>query len=105
MHSEPQTRLEERILEALQLVLDPELGFNLVELGMIYNIDIKNDGVVDIDMTTTTRGCPAAGFLLEAVRTSVEALDGVGAVNVVLTYEPEWMPEMAAPQIQARFAL
>jgi len=54
-------------------------------------------------MTTTTPGCPAAGFLTDAVRASVESVEGIRAVNVELTYEPEWMPEMAAPEVQARF--
>lgn len=97
--------LEKQIVESLRLVLDPELGFNLVDLGMIYSIDVADDGSVKIDMTTTTRGCPAAGFLTDAVRASVQTVEGVRAVEVVLTYEPEWMPEMALPDVQARFAL
>jgi metal-sulfur cluster biosynthetic enzyme len=54
-------------------------------------------------MTTTTPGCPAAGYLTDAVRASAESVEGVHAVNVELTYEPEWIPEMAMPEVQARF--
>jgi len=90
-------RLEQQIIDSLRLVLDPELGFNLIDL------DIDDGGKVDISMTTTTPGCPAAGFLTDAVRASVESVEGIRAVNVELTYEPEWMPEMAAPEVQARF--
>ncbi|ELT48745.1 metal-sulfur cluster assembly factor [Brucella sp. ZJ1_1] len=96
-------RLEQQIIDSLRLVLDPELGFNLIDLGMIYSIDIDDGGKVDISMTTTTPGCPAAGFLTDAVCASVESVEGIRAVNVELTYEPEWMPEMAAPEVQARF--
>lgn len=104
MQHAAQAYLEKQIIESLRLVLDPELGFNLIDLGMIYSIDVRNDGLVQIDMTTTTRGCPAAGFLTEAVRASVESVEGVREVNVELTYEPEWIPEMALPEVQARFA-
>ncbi|MFQ0813113.1 hypothetical protein AVM02_15625 [Brucella anthropi] len=105
MQQAAQTHLEKQIIDSLRLVLDPELGFNLVDLGMIYSIDVADDGSVKIDMTTTTRGCPAAGFLTDAVRASVETVEGVRAVEVELTYEPEWIPEMALPDVQARFAL
>ena len=103
MHPAADAPMEQQIIDNLRLVLDPELGFNLIDLGMIYSIDIQNGGVVDISMTTTTPGCPAAGFLIDAVRASVESVEGVRAVNVELTYEPEWIPEMAAPEVQARF--
>ncbi|MFK0683099.1 metal-sulfur cluster assembly factor [Ochrobactrum sp. BD67] len=103
MHPAADAPMEQQIIDNLRLVLDPELGFNLIDLGMIYSIDIQNGGVVDISMTTTTPGCPAAGFLTDAVRASVESVEGVRAVNVELTYEPEWIPEMAAPEVQARF--
>lgn len=103
MQHETHARMETQIIENLRLVLDPELGFNLVDLGMIYSIDIREGGKVDISMTTTTPGCPAAGYLTDAVRASAESVEGVHAVNVELTYEPEWIPEMAMPEVQARF--
>lgn len=62
MQHETYAHMEKQIIESLRLVLDPELGFNLVDLGMIYSIDIGDGGNVDISMTTTTPGCPAAGF-------------------------------------------
>ncbi len=105
MQHETHAHMEKQIIEGLRLVLDPELGFNLVDLGMIYSIDIQDGGLVQIDMTTTTPGCPAAGFLTDAVRASAESVEGVRTVNVELTYEPEWIPEMAMPEVQARFAL
>jgi len=103
MQSEKDGQLEYAILDALRLILDPELGVNLVDLGMIYHIEIVAGETVNVQMTTTTPGCPAAGFLIEAVQTCVEAVEGVSRANIELTYEPAWMPEMALPAVQARF--
>jgi len=103
MQSVNDAQLEYAILDALRLILDPELGVNLVDLGMIYHIEVAGDGTVNVQMTTTTPGCPAAGFLTQAVQTCVEAVDGVSRANVELTYEPAWMPEMALPEVQSRF--
>ncbi|TCQ78607.1 metal-sulfur cluster biosynthetic enzyme [Ochrobactrum sp. BH3] len=103
MQSENDGQLEYAILDALRLILDPELGVNLVDLGMIYHIEIVGSRTVNVQMTTTTPGCPAAGFLIEAVQTCVEAVDGVSRANIELTYEPPWMPEMALPEVQSRF--
>lgn len=103
MHSEKDAQLEYAILNALRLILDPELGFNLVDLGMIYHIEIVSGELVNVQMTTTTPGCPAAGFLIQAVQTCVGAVEGVSRANVELTYEPAWIPEMALPEVQARF--
>lgn len=78
---------------ALTVVIDPEIGENVIDLGLIYRIAI-DDGAVVVEMTTTTRGCPAAAFLKEAVRSAALTVPGVGAVEVKLTYEPAWTPAM-----------
>jgi metal-sulfur cluster biosynthetic enzyme len=85
---------EAEIRHALRGVIDPEIGLNVVDVGLIYDIRVGEDGVAVIDMTTTTRGCPATQYLLDAVRE--RALDtGVAAmVDVRLTYDPPWQPEM-----------
>lgn len=105
MQQEELKRLEDAIREALRIVMDPELGINLVDLGMIYEISVGDNGDVAIKMTTTTRGCPAASFLTQAAQTCIEAVPGVGQVSVELTYEPEWTPDMAIPEARARFAV
>lgn len=104
MKWQEQVALEQAVIEALRIVLDPELGVNIVDLGMIYGVIASEDGLVDILMTTTTRGCPAAGFLTQAVQACAEGVAGVEKANVELTYEPEWQPEMASAEAQARFA-
>ncbi|MBV2143665.1 metal-sulfur cluster assembly factor [Falsochrobactrum sp. TDYN1] len=105
MRSDEREDLIHAIRKALRIVLDPELGVNLVDLGMIYTVAVRENGAADIKMTTTTRGCPAAGFLTQAVRACAESVAGVRQANVELTYEPEWKPEMATVEVQALFAI
>ena len=88
------------IRQALRLVIDPELGENVVDLGLIYAIEVE-EGVVRIDMTTTTRGCPATAYLKDAVETAAWALPGIHYVEVKLTYEPPWTPELMNDEAKA----
>ena len=89
----------ERLVEiALRDVLDPEIGRSVVDLGLIYAIAAAPDGSVAVTMTTTTRGCPLAGFLKQAVALAAGAVEGVSAVEVVLVYEPAWQPAMVAAE-------
>jgi metal-sulfur cluster biosynthetic enzyme len=90
--------LQDAVRVALREVIDPELGRNLVDLGLIYAIEIGAGGAVAITMTTTTRGCPLADFLRQAVETRVGTLDGVASVEARLTWEPAWTPAMALPE-------
>lgn len=86
--------LEVKIIEALQTVFDPELPANIYDLGLVYNIDIKDDGYVNITMTLTAPGCPVAGDIIMDVDTKVRSIDGVKDVNVMLTFDPPWNKEM-----------
>ncbi len=105
MQTEEYDRRENNIRDALRIVVDPELGINLVDLGMIYLIVAHSNGDVSVKMTTTTPGCPAAGFLTMAVKSCVENVTGVKQADVELTYEPVWTPEMAIPEVRAKFAV
>ena len=84
------TNIESSIVDVLKTVFDPEIPVNIYDLGMIYNIDVKDDGSVDIDMTFTAPSCPAADFILEDVRTKVESLEAVRSANINLVFEPAW---------------
>jgi metal-sulfur cluster biosynthetic enzyme len=86
--------LVEQVIDALRVVIDPELGYNIVDLGLVYSIKAAEGAVVDIVMTTTTRGCPATSFLKDGARDGAWAVPGVEFVDVTLTYEPHWTPEM-----------
>ncbi|UCI22934.1 metal-sulfur cluster assembly factor (plasmid) [Mesorhizobium sp. B2-1-8] len=84
---------DEKVKEALRLVIDPELGHNIVDLGLIYAVLVNDGGVVNIVMTTTTRGCPATNYLKEGARDAALDVPGVEFVDVILTYEPPWSPQ------------
>jgi metal-sulfur cluster biosynthetic enzyme len=86
--------LAERVREALQVVIDPEIGHNIVDLGLVYDVTAEQDGAVRITMTTTTRGCPASAYLRDGAHEAAQQVAGVRSVEVELTYEPPWTPEM-----------
>jgi metal-sulfur cluster biosynthetic enzyme len=93
-----------RVREALRVVIDPELGHNIVDLGFIYAIAAK-EGDIRIVMTATTKGCPAAGLLKEGVAASAAQVDGVRSVDVVMTFEPPWTPSRIEPAVQSFLGL
>lgn len=94
------SELEGRIRDALRVVIDPELGHNIVDLGFIYGIAVTN-GDVWIVMTATTRGCPAAGFLKEGAANAAMQMSGVRSVDVTMTFDPPWTPSLIEPAVRA----
>ena len=90
--------VEEKTVEYLKTVFDPEIPVNVWDLGMIYKIDVKDDYTVDLDMTFTAPSCPAADFILEDVRTKVESLDQVKTANVNLVFDPAWDQSMMSEE-------
>lgn len=98
MTQEEKTQIEERIVDVLKTVYDPEIPVDIYNLGMIYKIDVKDDGAVELDMTFTAPNCPAADFILEDVRTKLEGVDGVKTANVNLVFEPAWDQSMMSEE-------
>lgn len=94
MTQEEKTKIEERIVDVLKTVYDPEIPVNIYDLGLIYKVDVQDTGDVDIDMTFTAPSCPAADFILEDVRQKVDSLEGVNNANVNLVFEPTWDQSM-----------
>ena len=94
MTIEEKTKIEERIADVLKTVYDPEIPVNIYDLGMIYKIDVDDEGNLDMDMTFTSPSCPAADFILEDVRTKVESVEGVKTANINLVFEPVWDQSM-----------
>jgi len=88
---------DEQIREALKVVTDPEIGINIVDLGLVYDTDVK-DGDVTITMTLTTPACPAGPFIRDQVREVVAALPGVHAAAVELVWFPPWDPHTMATE-------
>jgi FeS assembly SUF system protein len=97
--------LEERIVEMIKTVYDPEIPVNIYDLGLIYRIEVKEDNSVDIDMTLTAPNCPAADFMLEDVRQKVESIEGIGAVNLQLVFEPEWSQDLMTEEAKLELGL
>jgi metal-sulfur cluster biosynthetic enzyme len=104
MRLQDKEALATTIRDALSIVIDPELGESLVDLGLIYEVAVGDDGIARISMTTTTPGCPATAFLMEAVEAAVLEVEGVQHVDLRLTYEPPWTPEMASEDARLRFS-
>lgn len=94
MTTEEKTKIEERIVDVLKTVYDPEIPVNIYDLGLIYKVDVKDDGEVELDMTFTAPSCPAADFILEDVRQKVDSIEGVTNTTVNLVFEPVWDQSM-----------
>ena len=94
MDADTRLKTEEKIIAMLKTVYDPEIPVNIYDLGLIYKIDLQDDGEVVLDMTLTAPNCPAADFILEDVRTKVESVDSVISANVNLVFEPAWDQSM-----------
>ena len=105
MTQEEKTKIEERIVDVLKTVYDPEIPVNIYDLGLIYKIDVQDDATVDLDMTFTAPSCPAADFILEDVRQKIDALDGVKTCNVNLVFEPEWDKSMMTEEARVELGL
>lgn len=84
--------LESRVLEAVRMVYDPEIPVNIHELGLIYDLKVSPEGVVNIQMTLTAPSCPEAGFIPGRVETAVRGVEGVTDAKVELVWEPAWTP-------------
>ncbi|WP_300811687.1 iron-sulfur cluster assembly protein [uncultured Bacteroides sp.] len=89
---------EEKIVAMLKTVFDPEIPVNVYDLGLIYKIDVADDGSVNIDMTLTAPNCPAADFIMEDIRQKIESIDGVSAATINLVFEPEWDKDMMSEE-------
>ena len=98
MTQEENTKIEERIVDVLKTVYDPEIPVNIWDLGMIYKIDVLDDGNVNVDMTFTSPSCPAADFILEDVRSKIESVSGIKAANIELVFEPVWDQSMMSEE-------
>lgn len=90
--------IEEKIVAMLKTVYDPEIPVNVYDLGLIYKIDVADNGSVNIDMTLTAPNCPAADFIMEDIRQKIESIEGVSAATINLVFEPEWDKDMMSEE-------
>lgn len=91
---------EEQATEALKQIIDPEIGLNIVDLGLVYDVDVEGTAV-NVRMTLTSPGCPVGPQLLNGSKMVLQDLDGVEEVNVDLVWEPFWTPERIDPEHRA----
>lgn len=95
---------EEGARNALRQVKDPELDMNIVELGLVYDVEV-DDGAVRVRMTLTSPGCPAGPMITNDVYRVLRAFEGVKDVNVEIVWEPYWTPERIDPKVRALMGL
>lgn len=105
MTQEEKLQIEERIIEVLKTVYDPEIPVNIYDLGLVYRVELQDDGTLELDMTFTAPTCPAADFILEDVRSKVEAVVGVTSANVNMVFEPEWDKSMMTEEARIELGL
>lgn len=98
MNTEERLKIEEKVVQMLKTVYDPEILIDIYELGLIYNIDLSDDGDLKIDMTLTAPNCPAADFIVDDTRIKLESIDGVNNVEIRIVFEPEWTKDMMSEE-------
>ncbi len=90
----------EKVRTALRTVTDPELGINIVDLGLVYDVEVE-EGEAKVTMTLTSPGCPAGGQILGGAKDAAETVDGVDEAVVSLVWKPFWTPERIDPAVRA----
>ena len=105
MTQEEKLQIEQRIIDVLKTVYDPEIPVNVYDLGLIYRIDLDDEGHLDMDMTLTAPNCPAADFIMEDVRQRVESVEGVKSLKLSVVFEPTWDKEMMSAEAKLDLGL
>ena len=91
--------MQERVIEVLKTIFDPEIPVNIYDLGLIYRIELSEDNTeLSVDMTLTAPNCPAADFIVEDVRQKLETITGIKKVEVNLVFEPEWDKDLMSEE-------
>jgi len=92
--------LNQNVLESLKGVIDPELGLNIVDLGLVYDVDVE-DGKATVTMTLTSPGCPAGGMIMSGAQEAAGGTEGVEEAEVKLVWKPFWTPDRIDPEVRA----
>ena len=97
--------IEEKAVEMLKTVFDPEIPVNVYDLGLIYGIDVTDDFDINVEMTLTAPNCPAADFIMEDIQMKLESIHGANNVNIELVFEPEWDKSMMSEEARLDLGL
>jgi metal-sulfur cluster biosynthetic enzyme len=92
---------EEAVRKALRQVKDPEINLNIVDLGLVYDVEVRPQDGVTVRMTLTSPGCPSGPEIISDAERAVRAIPDIGNVNVELVWEPFWTPERIEPKVRA----
>jgi metal-sulfur cluster biosynthetic enzyme len=92
---------EEQVLDALKHVIDPELGINIVDLGLVYDVDISAEGSVHVEYTLTTMGCPIGPLIEQQMQALMASVPGVTGFDAEMVLRPPWSPEMMSEEAKA----
>ena len=95
----------EDVLEALKQVFDPELGLNIVDLGLVYDVEVDDRGDVDVRYSLTTMGCPIGPMIEDQMRAFLAPLPGLGEVRPEFVIRPPWTPEMMSDEAKAALGI
>ncbi len=105
MTAEEKLNIEERVVALLRTVYDPEMPVDIYSLGLVYKIDVADDGALTVDMTLTAPNCPMADFIMEDARQKLESIEGVTSVTLNLVFEPEWTQDMMSEEAKLELGL
>ena len=97
--------LHEQVIDQLRTVYDPEIPVNIYDMGLIYRIDVTPEGIVDVQMTLTSPGCPVAGTLPPEVEQKVRDIDGVSQAKVEITWDPPWNMDMMSDEAKLELGM
>ena len=101
----PSGDTRDAVLEALKNVIDPELGMNIVDLGLVYEVQVHDDGGVDIEYSLTTMGCPIGPMIEDQMRSFLRGVPGVDEVRPEFVIRPPWTPEMMSDEAKASLGI
>lgn len=105
MTPDEKLKLEEKVVEMLRNVFDPEIPVDIYSLGLIYRIDIDDDANLTVDMTMTAPNCPMADFIVEDARLKLEGIEGIKTVTINVVFEPEWNKDMMSEEAKLELGL
>ena len=95
---------KEAVLEQMKQVFDPEIPINIVDLGLVYDVEIK-EGTVDVQMTLTAPGCSVGPHIAQQAEWAISELEGVEDVHVEMVFDPPWSPEMISPEAKQQLGI
>ncbi len=98
-------KIKDKIIAKIKKIYDPEIPVNIYDLGLIYNIEVKNENEVAVEMTLTSPNCPVAESLPRMVKENINAVEGVNKVNLKLVWTPPWTKEMMSEEAKLELNL